>query len=207
MPAPNSLDFTCNWKFGFNMNPNAKGSVGYLLFWSGCGGLTLARDIEVWNPYSSPGQSVVSGATVDCIGLIEHFAYAGDSDDPIRISAYVSKGAAANLRAKLATPLTTTKVKVAWYIISFDGEQKTWYEAALIKDAAGKVDSVLDSVKGVLQLFVSKEGTMLDEKLDLEVFRVEFQIVPADGKTANLEFATGPTTRVVCAWTSEADDD
>ena len=207
MPTTNNLDFVCDWHFGFNVDPKRKGSVGYLLFWSGCGGLTLAQDVEVWNPFSSAGQTIVSGAKIDCIGLIEHFSFAGDSDDPIRISAYVSKGAAANLRAKLASPLTTTKLKVAWYIIAFDGEQKSWYEAALIKDAAGKVDSVLDTVGGVLQLFISNEAKRLSEELDIEVFRMEFQIVPADGKTANLEFATGPTTRVVRAWTSEDDDD
>jgi hypothetical protein len=205
MPGSNNLDYVCDWHFGFNLDPRKKGSVGYLLFWSGCGGLTLPQDIEVWNPFSSVGQTIVSGETVTCIGLIEHFSYAGDSDDPIRISAYVSKAAAANLKAKLSAPLSTTKVKVAWYIVGFDGEKKSWYEAALIK-GPGKVDAVIDSVAGVLQLFISNEATRLSEELDIEIFKMEFQIVPADGKSANLEFATGPTTRVVKAWTSEADD-
>jgi hypothetical protein len=205
MPGSNNLDYVCDWHFGFNLDAKKKGSVGYLLFWSGCGGLTLPQDIEVWNPFSSVGQTIVSGETVTCIGLIEHFSYAGDSDDPIRISAYVSKAAAANLKAKLSAPLSTTKVKVAWYIVGFDGEKKGWYEAALIK-GPGKVDAVIDSVAGVLQLFISNEATRLSEELDIEIFKMEFQIVPADGKSANLEFATGPTTRVVKAWTSEADD-
>lgn len=205
MPPNNNLDFECDWHFGFNVDPKKKGSVGYLLFWSGCGGLTLAQDIQVWNPFSSSGQTVVSGAKIDCIGLIEHFSFAGGSADPIKISAYVSKAAAANLRAKLASPLTTTKLKVAWYIIGFDGEKKSWYEAALIKDPSGKVDSVLDTSNGVLQLFISNESTPLSEQLDIELFRVLFQIVPADGKSANLEFATGPTTRVVRQWTSDED--
>lgn len=204
MPTTNNLDFICDWRFGLNVEPKQKGSVGYLLFWSGCGGLTLAQDIQVWNPFSSAGQTIVSGAKVDCIGMIAHFSYEGGSGDPIKISAYVSKGAAANVRAKLASPLSTTKLKVAWYIIGFDGEKKSWYEAALIKDASGKVDAVLDTVGGVLQLFVANDPTPLSDQLDIQLYRIDFQIVPADGKSANLEFATGPTTRVVRRWTSDA---
>ena len=60
-PSANDLSYQCDWRFGFNLNSNAKGTVGYLLFWSGCGGLNLARDIEVWNPFTGPGQTVVSG--------------------------------------------------------------------------------------------------------------------------------------------------
>ena len=56
-------------------------------------------------------------------------------DDPISISAYVSKGAAADVRAKPARPVTSTKVKVAWYIIAYDDEKKGWYEAvAFVRD-------------------------------------------------------------------------
>jgi hypothetical protein len=204
MPPTNNLDYQCDWRFGFNVDPKKKAAVGYLLFWSGCGGLTLPQDIQVWNPFSSSGQTIVSGATVECIGMIDKFSYQGGSDDPIRISTYLSKGAAANLRAKLASPLTTTKLKVGWYIIDFDGEKKTWYEAALIKDASGSVNAVLDTMNGDLQLFVSNEPVALSPQLDIHLYRAEFQIVPADGATANLEFATGPTTRVVRQWAKAA---
>ena len=52
MPPPaNNLNFDCDWRFGFNTDPAKKGLVGYVLFWSGCGGLTLPQDIEVWNPF------------------------------------------------------------------------------------------------------------------------------------------------------------
>jgi hypothetical protein len=204
-PAPNNLNFDCDWRYGFNVDARRKGTVGYLLSWSGCGGLTLATDIEVWNPFSSPGQTVVSGAKVVCVGLIEHFKFEGGADDPIRISAFVSKGAAANVRAKLATPLTSTKLKVGFYVMGFDDERKAWYEAALIKDGSGKVSAVVDTVDGVLQLFVANETTPLAEHLDIQLQRIEFQLAPAEGKTATLEFATGPSTRVVRAWGDAGD--
>ena len=196
----NNLNFDCDWRFGFNLEAKKKGMVGYMLFWSGCGGLTLPQDIEVWNPFSTPGQTIVSGSTVACVGLIEHFGFEGGSADPIRLSVYVSKGTAANVRAKLVSPLTNTKLKLTFYIIGFDDEKKAWYEAALIKDASCKVDAVVDTVGGNLQLFVSNEATPIADHLDILVYKLEFQVVPAVGSTANLEFATGPTTRVVRQW-------
>src|SRR5438270_13336229 len=92
----NNLDFDCDWKFGFNLHALGKGTVGYLLFWSGCGGLNLTKDIQVWNPFDSAGQTVVSGPKVECVGLIESFRFEGGDDDPIRISAYISKDVSAD---------------------------------------------------------------------------------------------------------------
>lgn len=201
----NNLNFTCDWRFGFNLEAKKKGAVGYLLFWSGCGGLTLQQDIEVWNPYSSPGQTILSGSRLTCVGLIEQFQFEGGPNDPMRFSVFVSKGTAANVRAKLVSPLTNTKLKLAFYIIGFDDEKKTWYEAALIKDASCKVDAVLDTIGGDLQLFVATEPTGVAPHLDVQVYKLEFQVVPAIGKTAHLEFATGPTTRVVRQWQGDSE--
>jgi hypothetical protein len=200
VPASNNLNFVCNWRFGFNLDPKKKGPVGYILLWSGCGGLTLAQDIEVWNPFSSPGQTIVSGDRIQCVGIIDTFAFNGGSDDPIRISAYVSKGAAANLRAKLSAPLTSTKLKVAFYIVGYDDEKKTWFESVLIKDSILCVNAVVDTLDGVLQLFISNDPTPLAEHLDIMLYKMEFQLTPAEGTTATIEFATGPSTRVVRSW-------
>jgi len=201
----NNLNFDCDWRFGFNLEAKKKATVGYLLFWSGCGGLTLPQDIEVWNPFSSPGQTILNGPRVPCVGLLEQFRFDGGSTDPMRFSVYVSKGTAANVRAKLVSPLTNIKLKLAFYIIGFDDEKKVWYEAALIKDASSKVDAVLDTVAGNLQLYVATEPTAVAEHLDIQVYKLEFQVVPALGTTAHLEFATGPTTRVVREWRGEGE--
>ena len=198
----NNLDFACNWSFGFNTTSGAKGTVGYLLFWSGCGGLALAKDIEVQNPYNAAGQTVLTGKTISCIGIIEKFQFAGGDDDPIRISAYVSKGTAADVRAKLARPLPNTKVKLVWYILAFDDEKKVWYESAIIRDN-GKVDANIDTASGQVQMFVSNEPTRIAESLDIKVYKLEFQVVPAATNSALLEFATGPSQRLVKKWTEQ----
>jgi tRNA pseudouridine65 synthase len=196
----NSLDFDCDWRYGFNLNPRQKGTVGYLLFWSGCGGLNLTKDVEVWNPYNgTQGQTIVSGAKVSCIGLLESFRFQGGEEDPIRITAYVSKDTAANVRAKLASPLQNTKVKVQWYIISYDDEAKNWYESALITDSA-KATSNIDTARGQVQMFIDNKATQITETLDIRVYRFEFQIIPGAGATTNLQFATGASQKLVKQW-------
>lgn len=198
--ASNNFNFTCDWRFGFNLHNKSKSTVGYVLFWSGCSGLNLPKDITVWNPFgASLGQTVVSGESIKCIGLIESFTYEGGEEDPIRISCYVSKDVAANIRAKLANPLPSTKTKVVWYIIAYDDDAKNWYEAALIKDSA-KAEANVDTTKGQVQMFISNEATRIAETLEIKVYKFEFQIVPAAGVTTNLEFATGAYQRIVKQW-------
>lgn len=206
MSKTNNLNFTCQWSYGFNLSSKQKGTVGYLLFWSGCGGLNLTKDIDVWNPYGlNPGQTVLKGDKINCLGLIESFRYDGGEEDPIQISAYVSKDLAANIRAKLSKPLPSTKVKVQWYILSYDNDSKNWYEAALIKDKA-KADANLDIQKGQVQMFIANEGIRVAETMDLEVYRFEFQIIPAMDSSTNLEFATGSSQRMVRRWAASLSD-
>ncbi|MDD9945998.1 MAG: hypothetical protein OXU20_33450 [Myxococcales bacterium] len=199
MPSGNALNYDCNWRFAANVRSSEKDTVGYVLFWSGCGGLSLKKDITVWNPYDAAGQKLVTGEQIECIGLIDKFEYEGGELDPIRISAYVSKSTAADVRAKLARPLTNTKLKLSWYIIDFDEDKKLWYEAAFVKTPA-KAEANIDSAGGELQVFIATEPTKISETLDLNVYRFEFQVVPADKKKATLEFATGPQTRLVKRW-------
>ncbi|HEX2734283.1 MAG TPA: hypothetical protein VHM70_21890 [Polyangiaceae bacterium] len=196
------LAYDCDWKLGFNLDPLRKGTIGYLTFWSGCSGLSLSKDVEVWNPMDGARLSFASGSTIQCIGLIEHFDFAGEEDSPIRISAYVSRESAANIRAKLAKPVSATSVQVAWYIVSFDEDRKQWFEAAFVKDDK-KAQANVDTASGVLQLSVDPEAKRIDETLDIKVFRVEFQIIPTPGSSNLLEFATGATQRLVLNWAGE----
>ena len=80
-----------------------------------------------------------------------------------------------------------------------DLDKKRWYEAALVRNKK-KAEANIDSTKGELQIFIDKESTKIHESLDLRVYKFEFQIVPADGKTSELEFATGPSQRIVKKW-------
>ncbi len=196
------LNYECDWKLGFNLDPRRKGTIGYLTFWSGCSGLSLSKDIEVWNPITSTRLSLASGATINCIGLIDQFLFEGEDDAPIRITAYVSRETAANIRAKITKPVAATSVQVSWYIVSFDEDRKQWFEAAFVKDDK-RAQANVDTANGELQLFVDSKGTSIDERLDIKVTRVEFQLIPAVGSSNLLEFATGATQRLVLNWAGE----
>lgn len=198
----NNLDYECDWRLGLNLNPGCKGTIGYLLFWSGCGGLSLAKDMEVWNPFSGSGQTVANGRTITCIGLLESFRFQGESDAPVRMVAYVSKETAANVRVKLAGPMTTTSVQVAWYILSFDDDKKHWFEAAFVKNNARAYANVATE-DGVLQMAIDNKAVRPSDGLDLQLVRFEFQITPSVGSSSLLEFATGSTQRLVKRWTQE----
>jgi hypothetical protein len=195
----NDFDFDCDHRFGFVMDPKGSATVGYLLVWSGLGGLALSPDIEVWNPFSSPGQRVLTGSSVKCIGLLESLRFAGEEDDPMRFVCWVSQGTAANIRAKIARPLVNTKLEMVFYIISYDDEKKQWFEAGLVKDG-GRMKAALDTTGGEVQIFISNKPTRIKENLETKVYRFEFQVVPAAGETSTVEFALGPTQRFVKSW-------
>lgn len=195
----NALNFDCDWRYAMNLRTTSKATVGYLLDWTGCGGLNLKRDIEVYNPCSADRRTIVKDRIVSCIGLIDWFRFEGGSNDPIRVSAYLSKGMASEVQATVARPITATKVSLSWLIVSYDEERKQWYEAAFCKSPK-KAEANLNSGQGELQIFVENKATLVDENLNLNVYRFEFEVVPADKKTSQLEFATGPMRKLVTAW-------
>lgn len=196
-PSPSELAFTCDWRLGFNPRADGKSAVGYLLSWSGCGGLRLSSDIEVWHP-TGGGGDILSGPKVECVGIIESLTYGGDND-PLEVTCFVSRESAANVRAKLAQPLSNTKVQCSWCVLDFDGDRKQWYEAAYVR-GSGDADANLDAEDGELQLFVERQGVPISNTLDVRVFRMQFTIVPAPNKTTQLQFATGPTIKLVREW-------
>ena len=202
MQNTNNLDYDCNFRFAFNLRSEAKSTVGYLLMCTGLGGLRLQKDIQVWNPFDGPGQNDSYRSTkIDCIGLIESFRFPGGENDPIRIVSYVSKGTAADVRSRLSSPLTNLKLKLSWYIIDFDNEAKVWYDAAFVKDASG-TDANLSSRGGKLQIFIENKPEKITEALDVGVYRFELEVLPADGSSTTLEFASGPQQKLVRRWTA-----
>lgn len=144
------------------------------------------------------GGDALPGPTIQCVGVIESFKYSG-ANDPIDISCFVSREGAANVRAKLAQPLTNSKVRCSWCILDFDGDRKSWYEAAFVRGNA-KVDANLDARDGELQMFVERGSEPISPTLDIRVFGFKFSVIPSPGKTSELQFATGPTIKMVRSW-------
>lgn len=193
------MNIACLWQAAFNVSPQNKGAFGYLTEWSGLGGLILAKDITVWNPVGGTAQQVLGGQTIPCVAVIERFAYAGDATDPIRIACYVSKENQSNLRAKLSRELVNTKIKAAWTIVDYDDQSKTWFQAVDLMEPK-RLDAMVNTVDGELQVFIDSRPTRISEGLDIHVFRFEFEVVPHPRKKSKLQFAMGPNQRLVKPW-------
>ena len=95
--------------------------------------------------------------------------------------------------------LTNTKVKMGWYIISYDESAKQWYEAVkLISPSVAQTN--VNSADGEMQIFMDKDPEKLSETLDINVYRFEFELIPQENKKVRVQYATGPTKRVVRQW-------
>lgn len=216
-----SFNFECDWEGAINFRPGSHAKYGYLLSWSGFGGLSLEKDITLANPFSSGGQSpeVTSpdpddkiGTVLKCVGVIHEFKFRGlTKTDPIRISAYVSKKSAAALHHKFSgSVLSRTKSKtaldVSWYIIACDGTGKRkWYEAAHIQgfqEASANIatDQGKNDPGGELKVKIERESPGLKGGIDIRLYRFEFEIVPAAGAVTQLHFETGYEEKAVREW-------
>lgn len=211
-----SLDLSCDWKAGFVMDPNKKQRVGYLLEFTGLNmGKFLQPDIEVFTPYTSAvtpkykkaNDNLVAGdgddkskVKIKCVGVLESFSFGGGVGDPLCLSAYISAENAQTLAAKLKTTLDTTMVGgLAWWICNFDEENKAWFE-----EANPMKDSVMGQINAPggkdLRIAVSQDPTKVSPNIDVNVYNLYVEVIPAADATYAFNFATSTKTKYVRNW-------
>ena len=202
------FDFPCDWKSGFVMDPTKKSRVAYLVHLNGMDmGEFLKQDITVFTPYSN-SETNYSEVTINkekgtatVVGVIENFSWGGGVGDPICISAYISAENAQTLAAKMQTTLSTTKVtKLAWWICDFDEENKVWYEQAYPKDPVTITGQLNAPGSKDIRLHISPEPTKIAPNIDINVYNLYLEVIPAANVTAALHFATSGKTNVVKSW-------
>jgi|GEM_PF-1189100 len=202
------LDLACDWKSGFVMDPQKKQRVGYLVFFEGLNmGEFLKQDIEVFTPYNN-SETNYGDITIDsdtgkatCVGVIDSFMFGGAVGDPICISAYISAENAEVLAAKMKTSLDTTKVtKFAWWIVNFDEENKVWYEEAYPLDPTTVAGQINAPGGNDVKLHVSQDPTKIAANIDVNVYNLYFEVIPAADSTFNFQFATSSKTKYVKNW-------
>lgn len=203
-----SFNLPCDWKSGFMMDPTKKQRVGYLISFQGLDmGEFLKPDIEVFSPYNNATKTyndMVLDATsgkATCTGVIESLSWAGGVGDPICISAYVSAENGVILSGKLKTTLVTTKVtKLAWWICNFDEENKVWFEEASPKDPTS-VTGQLNAPGGKdIRLAVASTPTKVAPNVDVNVYNIYFEVIPAGNSTFTFQFASSSKTNYVKNW-------
>jgi hypothetical protein len=215
-----AIDLSCDWKSGFVMDPTKKQRCGYLVAFNGLG-LNQEPDkendafkIRVFTPYNAADLEYANVAVDDldgqkvlnCVGIIESFTFAGGVGDPICISAYVSSEFANQLKAKQKASLETTVIKkLGWWVVNYDVDDKSWFEEAFPK---GNTDSGDGFVMGQLnasagkdvRLSIAEAPTLIAPNLDVQVFNIYFEIVPASDTTYALAFRQGKTKAFVKGW-------
>jgi hypothetical protein len=201
-----AINLSCDWRAGFVMDPTQKQRVGYLVSFEGMNmGEYLKPDITVFTPYNNSEQAY-SGVSIDtdkkavCVGVIESFSYGGGVGDPICISAYISAENAEVLSAKMKTTLDTTMVtSLAWWICNFDEENKVWYEEAHPMEDAVKGQLNAPGGKDV-RLSIAQEATKLAPNIDINVYNLYMEVIPAADATYAFHFATSSKTKYVRSW-------
>jgi hypothetical protein len=202
------VDLPCDWKSGFIMDPSKKQRVGYLTAFKGMNmGEFLKPDVKVFTPFNN-GSPTYSGVTVDtsngtadCVGVIESYSFAGGVGDPVCIGAYISAENAEVLAAKLKTTLETTKVtSLGWWIANFDEENKVWFEEAF-PISAPTVQGQLNAPGGKdVRIVVAQDPTKIAANVDVNVYHLYMEVIPAANSTFSFHFATSVKTKFVRNW-------
>lgn len=203
------MDYNCDWKAGFILDPTKKQRVGYLTDFGGIGmNDPLAKNVTVFTPYqaSNDEPTLYGGVTIEekkatVVGVIESFSFAGGVGDPICIGAYIAAENATMLAAKMETTLTTTKITaLGWWICNFDSENKVWFQEAYPKSHVTITGQLNAPGGNDVRLRVSPEATKIAQNIDVNVYHVYFEVIPAANETYDFHFAESSKTNFARNW-------
>ena len=203
-----SYNFPCDWKSGFVMDPTKKQRVGYLVTFDGIGlAAPLAQDVTGFTPYNVDGADTgyaslkVAEDKVNVVGVLDNFSWQGGVGDPICISAYMSAENALLIKGMLKMTLKTTSIKtLGWWIGNFDEETKAWFNEAHPK-APAEITAQLNAPGGKdVRLVVADEPTKVAANIDVNVYNIYFEVVPAANQTCDFHFATASGKNFVKRW-------
>jgi hypothetical protein len=199
--------FPCDWKSGFVMDPNKKGRVGYLTSFNGLGlAAALATDLTVYAPYSAAkppayAAAVPANGKLNVVGVVENVSWGGGVGDPWSFSVYMSRENALLLKSLKQMTLKTTAIRsLGFWIANYDTATKVWYEQAYPKAPSNLVAQLNATSKTDVKLHVADEGVKVASGIDVLVYNVYFEIVPAANQLATFQIATSPTATSVKSW-------
>lgn len=150
--------------------------------------------VAITHPPGTPGQINPLGQ-INVIGVLEKFEWDGGVGHPVTFEALMSQENAEQLKATQQSALTTVDA-IGWWIIDYDQETKTWYEAFY---PSGPVSGLVGP-KDNPELNVDLNPVPAALGSDLNVYRVELAVIPAVNTQFTFHVATSPTTRTVASW-------
>jgi hypothetical protein len=189
------------------MDPVKKQRFGYLTDFNGIGlSAALAQDITVYCPYNNataPAYTPVAPANgqVKCVAILENLSWGCAVGDPFTISCYMSSENANLLKAlKQMTLKTTSITTIGWWVANFDEVTKVWFEEHYPK-APVKPTGQLNAVsKNDIRLHIADEPVKVAQNIDISVYNVYFELVPAANQTCTFMIASSATKNTCVPW-------
>jgi hypothetical protein len=203
-------NYDCDKASAFVMDPNQHRRVGYLTELEGFGRAPLAKDLVVNVPwltatpaYTRVASALVAGPaqpkTLKVVGVIEKIAWNGGVGDPFSFTAYLSQQNASQIKTAQQATLTTTTIKsLGFWVANYDQETKVWFEQfyPLNPPTLSGIIGPKDNPK----LNVDLTPVPVKDGIDVMVYKVSFEIVPAANRAFTLSTANSPKTRAAKAW-------
>lgn len=121
--------------------------------------------------------------------------------DPICISAYISAENANLIKTLQQMTLKTTSIKkLGWWIANFDEESKAWFEEAHPATPM-VVTGQLNAPGGKdVRLAVADEPQKVAANIDINVYSLYFEVVPAANQTCTFHFANSKDKKIIKSW-------
>jgi hypothetical protein len=190
------------------MDPTKKQRVGYLVAFDGIGLSTpLAQDVQVFTPYNVEGAATnydkltITEDKVSVVGVLDNFSWAGGVGDPMCFSAYMSAENAMLIKGLLKMTLKTTSIKqLAWWIANFDEESKAWFDESHPKAPTAITAQLNAPGKSDVRLMVADEPTKIASNIDVNVYNIYFEVVPAANQSYDFHFATAASKNFIKRW-------
>lgn len=198
------------------MDPTKKQRFGYIVSFEGLGlGAALPADIKVYTPFNTgagaqptysklklDGASATNPiGSANVVGVIDHFSWSGGVGDPISISCYVSAENGTQLKALQQLTLKTTTIKsLGWWIADFDEESKQWFEEAYPIAPQLITAQINAPGKNDVRLHVSTAPEKVAPNIDINVYNLQIEVVPAANQQCTFHFANSATKKVVKSW-------
>lgn len=200
-------NFPCSWKEAFIMDPNKKQRVGYITDFNGIGlSAALAKDLTVFSPYNNATAPAytplgITNNQVTVTAILNNVSWGGGVGDAFSFSCYMSSENANLLKAQKQLTLKTTSISsLGWWVGNFDEETKVWYEEHYPL-APMKITAELNAVsKTDIRLHVADEPIKVAPNIDVNVYNVYFEAIPAANQTATFNIASSSTKKVAKNW-------
>jgi hypothetical protein len=171
---------------GFDMDPNAHSTVGYLTQFQ-IGSTTLAADITIEKPAA---QTTLQKVTV--VGVMSELEWDGAPTDPMTVGLQFSQENEQTMLSYLGTNPASVVLRFAFAVMAWDPAADSWY-TAFSSPSLGPISTAPVVSNGKIQVSVSTTGVVAKDGTEVLAYPMTFS-------------AAAPSTAQVLSQQTSADD-